>query len=324
MIAEKDKEDMLEMSEWCIENPDNVPLHIDEDQYQHLIDVEQYLNPLPDKPSTLLILNQKIDIPEVFLQIWGHYKLKVCADGGANQLHKLFGDDESTRSKYLPDYIVGDLDSLREDVANYYRRQGVVVIRQLTQYSTDFSKCLDVILLHWNSEAFVQRVKASTDENHGVEIHNGLGKMQQKMGHRSGIKINTLVLGGINGRFDQTVHSISQIYRLSSDDSQFNLCYLSSTDLIFLAPSRGTLLTYSKRFRRECIGNCGLLPLGGPTVLLETRGLKWDVGNWRTSVEDGRVSSSNRFVGEDRCLLRTRDSVVISVETQIENLKKFL
>ncbi|GAV49077.1 hypothetical protein ZYGR_0N04820 [Zygosaccharomyces rouxii] len=312
------------MSEWCVENPESIPLTLDKSQYQHLIDIEQYLSPLADKPSTLLILNQKIDIPEVFLEIWGHYKLKVCADGGANRLYELFGDDESARSRYLPDYIVGDLDSLKEDVKRYYRQKKVVIIKQLTQYSTDFSKCLDVIALHWNSSAFAQKVRSSTDENHSVELYDGLAKWREKLSDKSGIKINTLALGGINGRFDQTIHSISQLYQLSSNESQFNLCYLSSTDLIFLIPSQGTLLTYSKKFRHECIGNCGLLPLGRPTVLQETRGLKWDVGNWSTSIEEGKVSSSNRFVGEEKCLLKTKDSVVISVEIQMGNLKRFL
>ncbi|GAV53986.1 hypothetical protein ZYGR_0AK04880 [Zygosaccharomyces rouxii] len=312
------------MSEWCIENPENIPIKVDNSQYRHLINVEQYLSPLSDKPSALLILNQKIDIAEVFLEIWHHYKLKVCADGGANRLYELFGEDEAARSRYLPDYIVGDLDSLNEDVEKYYRQKNVVIIKQLTQYSTDFSKCLDIIALHWTSSVFVQKVKGSTEKNHSIELYDGLAKWRKNISGNSGIKINTLALGGINGRFDQTIHSISQLYQLSSDKSQFNLCYLSSTDLIFLIPSQGTLLTYSKKFRKECIGNCGLLPLGAPTVLQETCGLKWDVGNWSTSIQEGKVSSSNRFVGEDRCLLKTKDSIVISVEIEIENLKNFL
>ncbi|GCE97822.1 hypothetical protein ZYGM_002225 [Zygosaccharomyces mellis] len=312
------------MSEWCMENPENIVINVDKGHYVHLINVEQYLSPLSGKPSALLILNQKIDIAEVFLEIWHHYKLKVCADGGANRLYELFGDDESARSRYLPDYIVGDLDSLDVEVEKYYKRKNVVIIRQFTQYSTDFSKCLDVIALHWTSPMFVQKVRSSTEENHSIELYDGLATWRKNLDFNGGIKINTLALGGINGRFDQTIHSISQLYQLSSDRSQFNLCYLSSTDLIFLIPSKGTLLTYSKEFRQACIGNCGLLPLGLPTVLQETRGLKWDVGNWPTSVQEGRVSSSNRFVGENKCLLRTKDSVVISVEIHIANLKNFL
>lgn len=46
--------------------------------------------------------------------------LKYCADGGANRLfdsRHVLGDGDS----YLPDLIKGDLDSLREDVREYYK-----------------------------------------------------------------------------------------------------------------------------------------------------------------------------------------------------------
>lgn len=312
------------MNEVCIENAENITVNVDKSEYQHLIDIERCLTPSPDEPSTLFILNQEIDISEVFLKLWGHYKLKVCADGGANRLYEFFGEDEAIRSQYLPDYIVGDLDSLDEKVEKYYREKNVVVIRQLTQNSTDFSKCLDVILLHWNSEEFVQKVRKSTELNHSVELYDGLHKWRQNLEINTGSRINMLALGGIDGRFDQTIHSISQLYRLSGDKSQFNLCFLSSTDLIFLVPSSSTLLTYSKKFRNECMANCGLFPLGGPTVLQETQGLKWDVRNWATSIAEGKVTSNNRLAGEDKCLIKTKDNVVMSIEMRIAKLTNFL
>lgn len=62
--------------------------------------------------------------------------MKLCADGGANRLYDSFyrprgkKDDaqeegkeqrrEDRREDYLPDAIIGDLDSLRSDVREYY------------------------------------------------------------------------------------------------------------------------------------------------------------------------------------------------------------
>ena len=47
----------------------------------------------------------------------------VCADGGANSLYEYFNDNNHhhhhenlQRSDYIPDYIVGDFDSISPDV----------------------------------------------------------------------------------------------------------------------------------------------------------------------------------------------------------------
>lgn len=59
--------------------------------------------------------------------------LRVCADGGANRLYDelpgmLPGESaEAVRAQYLPTAIQGDLDSIRPDVVDFYRRHGVPV-----------------------------------------------------------------------------------------------------------------------------------------------------------------------------------------------------
>lgn len=59
--------------------------------------------------------------------------LRVCADGGANRLydelpHMLPGRSaDAVRAQYLPTFIKGDLDSLRPDVAAFYRQHGVPI-----------------------------------------------------------------------------------------------------------------------------------------------------------------------------------------------------
>ena len=312
------------MSEWCAENDERISVEIDQSKYAHLFNLEYCIKPGSTDKSALLVLNQEINVSPIFLKLWSTFKLRVCADGGANRLYDFFKDNESDRAMYLPDYIIGDFDSLKPETEDYYKKAGVVVIKQQTQYSTDFTKALYLISVHFNSPDFRRKVLESTETNHSIELFSGIHEWYDKTlkanKSRTLERISLLALGGIDGRFDQTIHSITQLYKLSSPDSQFNLCYLSATDLIFFVPSGGFLLEYTKEFRDQCIGNCGLLPLNGPTEIIETSGLKWDVKNWHTCVGEGKVSSSNRFVGIDKCFIDVKDGIVMNVEVFIDRI----
>ena len=45
--------------------------------------------------------------------------MKICAEGGANRLYDQVSPN--LRTKYIPEYIVGDLDSVRSEVQDFYR-----------------------------------------------------------------------------------------------------------------------------------------------------------------------------------------------------------
>lgn len=316
------------MSEWCKENEERIPITIEPSQYRHRLDVEGCIKPGKAAKSVLLILNQKVNISLMFPKLWRLYKLRVCADGGANRLYEFFNDNVSARARYLPDYIIGDFDSLKPEVEQYYRNAGVTLIEQRSQFSTDFTKALHLISVHFNNPSFVPFIKQSKDFNHSIEINTGIHDWYNKtlttQNYKLFEKISLLAIGAIDGRFDQTMHSITQLYKLSHPDSQFKLSYLSATDLIFFVPSGGLLLEYARDFRDKCIGNCGLLPLNGPTTIIETAGLKWDVGNWHTNVAQGKLSSSNRFVGIDKCYLNVKEGIVMNVEVFIDELADYI
>ena len=50
----------------------------------------------------------------------------ICADGGINHLYDLFKGEENLRSTILPKAVVGDLDSVRDEVRLYYEEYGVI------------------------------------------------------------------------------------------------------------------------------------------------------------------------------------------------------
>ena len=79
--------------------------------------------------------------------IWNNCDLRLCADGGGNRLFDMYAKDEDIlREKFLPDQIRGDLDSLRPEVGDYYKRKGVPVIQDQDQDTNDLDKCMQSIV----------------------------------------------------------------------------------------------------------------------------------------------------------------------------------
>lgn len=316
----------------CVENEDRFDLDNDKLSRKtilHNINIRtDALIPDMSLNTALLVLNQKITLPlPLFIKLWDSHKLRVCADGAANRLYEYL-KAENIQNKYVPDYIIGDLDSLKEEIYMFYRSLGVVIIKQTTQYSTDFTKSVNVISLHMNSIKFIEIIgsdKNSYDNNFGISLDKGVHDLYDELKSQCETgplcKINLLAIGGIGGRFDQTIHSITQLHVLTETDSNFELFYLTETDLIMLIPKNGTLIEYNdEKFRENCIGNCGLLPIGKKTVINETYGLKWDVNQWITSISSGRVSTNNRFAGNNQCYIDVQDDIVINIEIFIDKL----
>lgn len=81
--------------------------------------VSNYTDGKEGYSNHLIILNSKSFCPKLTVAIWNNCKYKICADGGANRLFDAL--DVQEREKYIPDYIIGDLDSVRNDVALFYQ-----------------------------------------------------------------------------------------------------------------------------------------------------------------------------------------------------------
>ena len=79
-----------------------------------------------------------------FGSLWKGATIRIAADGGGNRIFDQMKNDNCT---YLPPhYIKGDLDSLRHEVESHFKNEGSEIILDKDQNSTDFHKCLDIIL----------------------------------------------------------------------------------------------------------------------------------------------------------------------------------
>ncbi|MBP7459676.1 MAG: thiamine diphosphokinase [Candidatus Delongbacteria bacterium] len=82
-----------------------------------------------------IIANGDLPDSEHLTSILDRTQLCICADGGANGAHRL---------GIIPDYVIGDLDSIDDEALQYYRYHSpsTRIIHQSDQSTTDLEKCL--------------------------------------------------------------------------------------------------------------------------------------------------------------------------------------
>jgi len=162
-------------------------------------------------------------------------------------------------ASYIPDLIKGDLDSLEPSVRRWYEAKGVRVIQDEDQNSTDLMKCIDS----------VREMEVALDTQFGI-----------------------IILGGLSGRLDQTVHTMSLLHKLRKSRQHTYVVTEHNVAWVLDAGEHHISLDLS------VIGpTCGLLPVGVSSTVLSTKGLVWDLEDSVSSF-DGLVSTSNAFQSE--------------------------
>ncbi|KAH8100098.1 thiamine pyrophosphokinase [Cristinia sonorae] len=229
----------------------------------------------------LIILNQPFAF-ELFRRLWDSSEWHCCADGGANRLHDacMQQGGQDLRSRYLPNMIKGDLDSLRSDVREYYTSQGVLVVRDDDQNSTDLMKCI-----------------------------YELSAIEKQEGDNS---YELIVLGGLSGRLDQTIHTLSLLYKQRKTGRRI---YAVNDENVAWVLDKGEHLI---DIDHTLFGQtCGLLPVGVDSSVLTTTGLRWNLTEHESGFE-GMVSTSNHLVPEEPIVyIKTSRAIWWTMELRI-------
>ncbi|ESK89035.1 thiamin pyrophosphokinase 1 [Moniliophthora roreri MCA 2997] len=220
--------------------------------------------------QVLVILNQPFSF-HLLKRLWDSTHWHCCADGGANRLFEV----TAGKKTFIPDLIKGDLDSLRYDVQQHYSALGVPVIKDPDQDSTDLMKCI--------------------------------ASLQEKE-KQDGQQYDIIILGGLAGRLDQTVHLLSFLHKLRK--SREGVFAVTDDNLGWVLDSG----EHSVAIDHQALGpTCGLLPVGIDSTILSTSGLKWNLTDHPSSF-DGLMSTSNHLVPGQDVWIKTSRPIWWTVE----------
>jgi len=231
--------------------------------------------------EAMILVNGEIPNDHRLVSCWNAAQVRICADGGANQLYSVDKD------KYTPDHIVGDLDSSNKEVLEHYKKKGVAVIHNSDQNSTDLQKALNLL------------------------------KKIETLPH--GVFDTITILGGIGGDFSHEMANVNAVYQVLGKKAMLlspaNLAFVlpKGKHLIRihrrilaqnLAGSAAKAMDDNEEANAESIDAkwsppstvfCSLLPIGEKCTNVSTKGLRWDLNN-QVLEFGGMVSSSNEFL----------------------------
>jgi thiamine pyrophosphokinase len=246
---------------------------------------------------------------------------RICADGASNRVFDHFKSSSAEQQASLqPHAIIGDLDSMRDEVKQHFEtNEQVYMRRDVGQDNTDLEKSIDFVM-----ENLLQAAAAAseTEEKHApvsapsasVEaitagavtqwrstlVTAQRAALQSKLSAVKG-EVPLLVYPAFGGRFDQQMshvhvalkHALKQQKHSSPLGLTHPLHLLSSGNFVrVLLPNLHHSISLHSSL--EAPGHhCGLWPVGADAHDVTTSGLEWNLTHQGMSWGGGIISTSN-------------------------------
>ena len=234
-----------------------------------------------ENETVLIVLNTPglskdlIQSDSIFQRLWDISSLRACADGGANRLFDAT-NEKKLAELYIPDFVRGDLDSLRSEVRSFYEKYDCVIEQDFDQDTNDLDKCLQAIFM----------------------------KQQD-----NSVNYTVCVFGAFGGRFDQEMASINALYNWQGKFHRILLFTEETCAFLLPCDVRNEVI-----INDEIEGpTCGIIPLGAPANSITTSGLKWNL-NGDASSFGGLVSTSNQVRPGEIVTIQTSAPLVWTTE----------
>jgi thiamine pyrophosphokinase len=214
-------------------------------------------------------------------RLWRRAHIAVCADGAANTLL----DVRAALPLRAPHAVVGDLDSLRDDVAARLAAEGSLIVKVPDEDTHDMHKALEWVRSTWAGETGAQAGEAQAQE--------------QERAHTPALEqprpITVVAVGAFGGRLDQEMANINMLFTWAAEPRFARLLLMGKHSVAFaLGPGRHRIICD----RELESGGCGLIPIFAPCARVTTRGLRWDLQESELRF-GGLVSSSNEVMDDE-------------------------
>jgi thiamine pyrophosphokinase len=266
-------------------------------------------DPVEHKGFALVVLNQSLKLGVAsYLKIWQNAVYHVGADGGANQVFELNAHPDSakaSRPSLDVDTIIGDLDSLRPEVREYWHGCGSEIIQDGDQYSTDFTKAVRYLRTFQIPEG--ADFTPSKFETRRAALQDSKDKFKVR---------DIVCLGGLGGRVDQGMSTLHHLYTFQQEPGypSGRMFLLSTESITFVLQSGKHRIKVRAGSSTLRLGKyIGIIPLKEPSIIT-TNGLEWDVAGWLTHF-GGQMSTSNH-VREEWVKIETSKDVLFTISLE--------
>jgi thiamine pyrophosphokinase len=178
--------------------------------------------------------------------------------------------------------VHGDLDSLSDAAKAWAESFGAKVERDPAEDTTDFTKCINYISKDY---------KVNRPAQGAPDI---------------------LAFGGLGGRVDQAISVLHHLYVSPSVYPKGQIYLTTTSSISFLLKTGTHRIIVRDPEAPDVLGvHIGILPLNGSSKIT-TKGLRWDVEDWETSMTT-KMSTSN-MVREEEVEVKTEGDVLFTID----------
>ena len=225
-----------------------------------------------------VLLNAPLVSLNVLQSVLSRSMFRVCADGGANVLYDNVVSHTDELITFIPNAIVGDLDSIRPEVRAHYDSLGVVISELHDQDTTDLEKAMTYI---------------------ESRIHGPVSPFVAIVGS----------IGAHEGRIDQFFSVVNVLYKYRDVESIKIIQLGNQSILLVLKEGK-----HSVELPESAVGrHCGLVPLFGTVSGVTTTGLEWNLSPTMGPLSFGGLISTNNIIRSSTVAIETSTPILFTL-----------
>jgi thiamine pyrophosphokinase len=225
-----------------------------------------------------VLINAPLVSRDVLQSVLSRSTFRICADGGANMLYDNVVSRADERTTFIPNAIVGDLDSIRPEVRAHYESLGVVINEIHDQDTTDLEKAMTYV---------ESRI-------------------------RDPVPPFVVIIGSIGaheGRIDQFFSVVNVLYKYRDVESMKIIQLGNQSILLVLKEGKHSLDLPDSAIGRHC----GLVPLFGRVSEASTSGLEWNLNPSLGPLSFGGLISTNNIIRASNVVIETSDPILFTL-----------